>query len=250
LNIENEYVIFENVNIKNLKRRPHRMDISENKSEVARLRWQIEQTCQAMQRVMNDPGFSASHESIRRRYEHLGQQEQELARHVGEEQAHDMTYAIYNDVMESENGIMREQVNTSELPGNEAIQPEQDTLNAVAGDTRGARISVEGGEPQLLIITLPEFRRGYETGKQALLSDEGEQPFLIDTELIELLKDFAAEGLFTSADETALHWHIGNLLGQIDRSALHVGTQVQRMIIQAKDNLVLTIALTPLQAPG
>lgn len=45
------------------------MDISENKSEVARLRWQIEQTCQAMQRVMNDPGYSASHESIRRRYE-------------------------------------------------------------------------------------------------------------------------------------------------------------------------------------
>lgn len=144
---------------------------------------------------------------------------------------------------------MQEQVNTSEHPGNEAIQPEQDTRNASNGDTWEARISAEGGEPQLLVITLPEFRRGYEVGKETILRGE-ERPFLIDTELIELLKDFAAEGFFTDADETTLHWHIGHLLGQIDRSALHAGVEAQRMIIQAKDNLVLTIALTPLERPG
>jgi hypothetical protein len=175
----------------------YHMDISENKSEVAHLRWQIEQSCQAMQRVMNDPGYSASHESIRRRYERLGQQEQELARHVGEDQAHDITYDIYNNVMESEEGMTQEQVNTNEHSGNEAIQSEQDTRNAGDRDTREAHISAEGGEPQLLVITLPEFRRGYEVGKEAIPRGE-EQPFLVDTELIELLKDFAAEGLFTS----------------------------------------------------
>ena len=225
------------------------MDISENKSEVARLRWQIEQTCQAMQRVMNDPGFSASHEAIRRRYEHLGQQEQELARHIGEDQAQDITYTIYNQVMEQKGGMMHEQFDTNEHSGSEAMQQEHNTRPTGDNDTREARISVEGGEPQLLIITLPEFRRGYEAGKQAMLSGE-DQPFLIDTELIEILKNFAAEGLFTDADETPLHWHIGQLLGQIDHSALHLGAQIQRVIIQARDNLALTIALTPLERPG
>lgn len=149
----------------------------------------------------------------------------------------------YNNVMEQEDGMMQEQFDTSKHPENEAVQPEQDTRHAGDRDTREARISVEGGEPQLLIITLPEFRRGYEAGKQAILSGK-EQLFLIDKELIELLKDFVAEGLFIDADETALHWHIGHILGQLDRSTLHLGVQVQRMIIQAKDNLVLTIALT------
>jgi hypothetical protein len=227
-----------------LGKRPDHMDISENKSEVARLRWEIERTCEAMRRVVNDPGFSASHEAIKRRYERLGQQEQELARHVGEDKASDITYGIYNNVMEHEDGMMQEQSNTREHSGSEELSLEQDMKSSGDEGKRESHISVEGGEPQLLIITLPEFRRGYEAGKQGIFRGE-EQPFLIDTELIEHLKDLVAEGLFTDTDETSLHWHIGNLLGQIDRSALHLGTQVQHVIIQAKDNLVLTIALTP-----
>ena len=220
------------------------MDISENKSEIARLRWQIERTCEAMQRVMNDPGFSASHESIRRRYEHLGRQEQELAQHVGEEQAHDITYDIYNEVMKREDGAMQNEHITGIDTSND--EPGQEAVGQPARGTQEVQVSMEGGEPQLLIITLPEFRRGYEAGKQAVLSGEAQDTFLIDRDVIELLKDFVAEGLFADADEAPLHWHIGQLLGLMCGSAFRWGTRLQPMIIQAKDNLVLTIALTPL----
>ncbi len=85
----------------------------------------------------------------------------------------------YNNVMEREDGMMQEQFDTSKHPENEAVQPEQDTRHAGDRDTREARISVGGGEPQLLIITLPEFRRGYEAGKQAILSRSPHVPFLV-----------------------------------------------------------------------
>ena len=128
----------------------------------------------------------------------------------------------------------------------EERQREEDTQPAGDGDTRAACISSQGGEPQLLVITLPEFRRGYESGKQTVLNGEEQDRFLIDKDVIELLKDFVAEGLFADTDEAPLHWHIGQLLGLMCGSAFRWGTRVQPMIIQAKDNLVLTIALTPL----
>ena len=171
---------------------------------------------------------------------------QELAQHVGEEQAHDITYAIYNEVMKREDQTMEERFDVDEHLKNEEMQREEDTRPAGDGDTREACISSEGGEPQLLVITLPEFRRGYEAGKQAVLSGEAQDIFLIDRDVIELLKDFVAEGLFTDADETLLHWQIGQLLGLMCGSAFRWGTRIQPMIIQAKDNLVLTISLTPL----
>jgi hypothetical protein len=74
-------------------------DLSKGKSEMARLLWNIEQNCEAMQRVMKDPGFSSSHEAIRKRYTALGLREERLATIVGKENATHMMCDIYNEVM-------------------------------------------------------------------------------------------------------------------------------------------------------
>lgn len=221
------------------------MDISENKSEVARILWEIERTCEAMQRVANDPGFSASHEAVRRRYQSLGRQQQELARYVGEEKATDMMCDMYNNAMKQEDGMTKEEAGANEHSGDEILLLEQDASDIGDKGRQVAHISVEGGEPRLLIITLPEFQRGYEAGKQASIEHD-EQPFLIDRELIDILKDFVAEGLFSDVDEAPLHWHIGNLCGLIERTALHSGKRVQRVIVQVRENLTLTVSLIPI----
>jgi len=223
------------------------MDISENKSEVARTLWQIEQTCEALRLVTNDPGFSASHEAIRKRYARLGQQEQELARHVGEDLAHELTYSMYNHVMEREEATMPEPVESSNPAGSATPTSEQETRTPGEAEPPEARLSVAGGEARLLIITLPEFRRGYEAGKRAIREEEGLRPFLLDIEVLEALKIFAEEGLFTNADQTPLQWHIGQLLGYIERTALQSGDPVQHTVVQVRDNLVLTVSLIPLK---
>lgn len=74
-------------------------DPKNNKSEIARMRWLIEQQCEAMQRIANDPGFSSKHEAIRRRYSAFGRREEQLARIVGAEKANEIAYGIYNEVM-------------------------------------------------------------------------------------------------------------------------------------------------------
>jgi hypothetical protein len=75
-------------------------DASTSKSEVARLRWQLERSCEALHRVMYDPGFSASHRAITRRYNALEKRTVQLAALVGDEQATDMMCDIYNAVMQ------------------------------------------------------------------------------------------------------------------------------------------------------
>ena len=71
----------------------------DGKSEVARLMYQIERSCEALARVMNDPGYSASHEMVRRRYAALGQRQERLGRVIGEEASVDAMTDIYNDVL-------------------------------------------------------------------------------------------------------------------------------------------------------
>ncbi len=75
-------------------------DLSKGKSEMAQLLLSIEQNCEAMQRVMRDPGFSSSHEAIRKRYIVLGLREERLATIVGKEEATHMMCDIYNEVMD------------------------------------------------------------------------------------------------------------------------------------------------------
>lgn len=71
----------------------------EGQSEVARLRWAIQQQCEALRRVMNDPAFSASHAIIQRRYLALGRHEQQLAKHIGAEHATEVVYDIYQQII-------------------------------------------------------------------------------------------------------------------------------------------------------
>lgn len=74
-------------------------DPANNKSEIARMRWLIERNCEAMVRVSNDPGFSAKHETIRKRYTAFGKREEQLAKMVGADKANQIAYGIYNEVM-------------------------------------------------------------------------------------------------------------------------------------------------------
>jgi hypothetical protein len=67
-------------------------------SELAQLLWSIERSCEAIQRVMCDPGFSASHDAINKRYLALGEQTEQLAGFVGTESATEMMCNIYNSV--------------------------------------------------------------------------------------------------------------------------------------------------------
>lgn len=71
----------------------------DGKSEVARLMYQIERSCEAIERVMNDPGFKADHETVRLRYVALGREQEQLAQVIGEEASVDAMCDIYNDVL-------------------------------------------------------------------------------------------------------------------------------------------------------
>jgi hypothetical protein len=71
----------------------------EGRSEVARLRWAIQQQCEALRRVMNDPAFSASHAVIQRRYLALNRHEQQLASYIGAERAQEVLCDIYQQVV-------------------------------------------------------------------------------------------------------------------------------------------------------
>ncbi|MBX5450678.1 hypothetical protein [Thermogemmatispora sp.] len=69
-------------------------------SEVARLRSQIQQELEAMQRGLYGLALgSARHEFIRRRMDYLGSCQQQLACQVGEEKAMQLMYALYVQVV-------------------------------------------------------------------------------------------------------------------------------------------------------
>jgi hypothetical protein len=71
------------------------------KSEVVRLRHQIELELETMQRAMT--GFAmgtARHEFIRLRMDRLGEIQDELAVHVGEADAMKMVCTLYIEAME------------------------------------------------------------------------------------------------------------------------------------------------------
>ncbi|RAQ96035.1 hypothetical protein A4R35_10860 [Thermogemmatispora tikiterensis] len=69
-------------------------------SEVARLRSQIERELEAMQRGLYGLALgTARHEFIRRRMAHLGRYQQRLAGQVGEEQAMQLMYTLYVQVV-------------------------------------------------------------------------------------------------------------------------------------------------------
>ncbi|GER82314.1 hypothetical protein KTAU_09520 [Thermogemmatispora aurantia] len=69
-------------------------------SEVARLRSQIERELEAMQRGLYGLALgTARHEFIRRRMDYLGRYQQRLAGQVGEEQAIQLVYTLYVQVV-------------------------------------------------------------------------------------------------------------------------------------------------------
>jgi hypothetical protein len=68
-----------------------------NKSEVARLRQQLEQECEALHRGLYGLASVAAHEIIRHRYRAIGDCADELATHVGQEQARDLLVTTYSE---------------------------------------------------------------------------------------------------------------------------------------------------------
>ena len=73
--------------------------MQEYKSEVARIRAQIELECQAIRRVFEEPAIVASHAAIDARYRNLGTHQTALELHIGEREARETIVNIYQEVV-------------------------------------------------------------------------------------------------------------------------------------------------------
>jgi len=73
--------------------------MQEYKSEVARIRAQIELECQAIRRVFEEPAICASHAAIDARYRNLGTHQEALEQHVGEQEARETVVNTYQKVV-------------------------------------------------------------------------------------------------------------------------------------------------------
>jgi hypothetical protein len=67
-------------------------------SEVAQLKWSIEQECRALRLVMDGFAIGASHQAISARYERLGVYQEELEKLIGP-QAEELLCEMYNLIM-------------------------------------------------------------------------------------------------------------------------------------------------------
>jgi hypothetical protein len=70
-----------------------------NVSEIARIRQAIEDECTALQAVFTAPAAVASHQVVYHKYEALDQHRNQLAQHVGEDQALAEMIDTYNRVV-------------------------------------------------------------------------------------------------------------------------------------------------------
>ena len=68
-------------------------------SEIARLRRQIEEECEAMRLALYGYAVVASHEIIEHRYNSLGKRQEELEQFVGREEANNIVVEIYAKVV-------------------------------------------------------------------------------------------------------------------------------------------------------
>ena len=73
--------------------------MGECRSEVARLREQIETVCGAMNQMLYGYAMTARHDIINHRYNTLGSYQDELESMIGEEQALDIVIETYNRVV-------------------------------------------------------------------------------------------------------------------------------------------------------
>jgi len=71
----------------------------EYKSEVARIRAQIELECEAIRRVFEEPAIYTSHAAIDARYRNLGTHQEALQQHVGEQEAMQTVVDIYEKIV-------------------------------------------------------------------------------------------------------------------------------------------------------
>lgn len=67
-------------------------------SEIARLRQQLEEECEAMRMALYGYATVASHQVIQRRYEALDTYQTELAKHIGEAAATQIVQEVYEKV--------------------------------------------------------------------------------------------------------------------------------------------------------
>jgi hypothetical protein len=68
-------------------------------SEIARIRKQIELECEAMNLALYGYATVASHRIIGQKYHNLGQHRENLAKHVGKEEAGNILIEIYTKVI-------------------------------------------------------------------------------------------------------------------------------------------------------
>lgn len=69
--------------------------MSENKSEVARLRQQIELECESAKFALTGVSMTAQHAFITKRYENIASYQAELGQQIGTEEAKRIVYETY-----------------------------------------------------------------------------------------------------------------------------------------------------------
>ncbi len=74
--------------------------MSENRSEVAKLRAEIESVCFSMNLALHGLAQKASHSIINNQYKSLDQQRDRLAIMIGEEAATEAVYDTYNAIVQ------------------------------------------------------------------------------------------------------------------------------------------------------
>ncbi len=70
-----------------------------SQSDVSYLRQQIALTCEAMQQALHGYAVTAHHAIISAKYRQLAEQQEQLARHVGEDEALAMICQVMNQVI-------------------------------------------------------------------------------------------------------------------------------------------------------
>ncbi len=73
--------------------------MSENTSEVARIREQIRRECEALERMQYSFASVASHASVIARYNNLGRYQEALEKHVGQDAATQELVQMYIEVI-------------------------------------------------------------------------------------------------------------------------------------------------------
>lgn len=77
-------------------------DSCESEHQIARLMRRIERNCEAIGRLMDEPGFPAAPRAINKRIQAFALRDEQLALLVGPMKAHEMSFRVFHKAIGSD----------------------------------------------------------------------------------------------------------------------------------------------------